>query len=144
MGGNICAMIYFPKRSAADGLLSNSRHARWVICPPFSALSCPALPQESRQKRDEFLKQMNSFLKGIEDNNTDVVPPDPATSLVDAAGGSSAQPSNASRLYPALPDLSLVSHQVPRSPSVRIVDGQHPPTSSLMQEAPGDTNHAIV
>lgn len=87
---------------------------------------------------------MNSFLKGIEDSNADVVAPDPASSLVDAASGSSAQPSNASRPYPALPDLSLVSHEAPRSPSVRVVDEQNAPTSSLMQEAPGDTKLAIV
>lgn len=87
---------------------------------------------------------MNSFLKGIEDSKADVMPPDPASSLVDAASASSAQPPNASRTYPALPDLSLVSHQAPRSPSVRVVDKQDAPTSSLMQEAPGDTKHAIV
>lgn len=55
---------------------------------PYGSNSAPLyvnfLPsQESRQKRDEFLKQMSSFLKGIEDSGADVVPPEPPTSLVD-------------------------------------------------------------
>lgn len=57
--------------------------------------------QESRQKRDQFLNQMSSFLEGIESNTVDVVPPEPPASFPSAGGGATAASSPAQPTRPS-------------------------------------------